>query len=111
VNHIEISHVNEEAAPLSENEHGVFFEQGIDQKQRASADAEIPEGKRNYAFALPFAGNPLNEESAEKKALADEAKYEEIIVIAILEQVAESVRVHCDTHWHKFPILKKWYKN
>jgi len=66
VNQVEIPKVYDETAPLSENEHGVLFQQGIDEKQPAAADTEIPEGDRNYASALSLASNPLDQKSAEK---------------------------------------------
>ena len=74
VNQVEIPEVYDETAPLSENEHGVLFQYGIDEKQPAAADAEIPEGERDYAFALPLAGNPLDQKSAEKESLAAEPR-------------------------------------
>ncbi len=66
MNQVEIPKVYEETAPLSENEHRVLFHYGIDEKQPAAADAEIPEGERNYASALSLARNPLDQKSAEK---------------------------------------------
>ena len=66
MNQVKIAEVYDETSRLSENEHGVLFHYGVDEKQRAAADAEIPEGERNDAYALPFARNPLDEKSPEK---------------------------------------------
>ncbi len=90
MNEVEIPHVYDEAAPLSENEHGVLFEYGVNEKQSTAADAEIPEGERYDAFALPFAHNPLDQKSAEKQSLAAEPQNKQIIVKAITDHVAES---------------------
>ena len=39
---------------------------GIILAHGAAADAEIPKGEGNYAFALSLARNPLDQKSAEK---------------------------------------------
>ncbi len=60
VNQVEIPEVYYEPSCLPENEHGVLFLYGVDEKQRAAAYAEVPEGEGNDALALPFARNPLD---------------------------------------------------
>jgi len=100
VNQIEIPEVYEETAPLPENEHGVLFQYGIDEKQPAAADAEIPKGEGNYAFALSLARNPLDQKSAEKQSLAAEPQNEQIIVEKIPDHV-----VHCIAHARVLPFF------
>jgi hypothetical protein len=90
MNHVKIPQVYEKTTPLAHNEHGILLKYGIDEKQRASAYAKIPKGQRNDASAFPFACYPLNEESAEKEALADKAQYKQIIVTAITDNIAQS---------------------
>ena len=90
MNQVKIAEIYDETSRLSENEDGVLFQYGIDEKKRAAADAEIPEGKRNDAYALPFTRNPLDKKSPEKEALADKAEYEQIIVKAVMDHVAKS---------------------
>ena len=91
MNQIEIPEVYEETAPLPENEHGVLFQYGIDEKQPAAADAEIPKGEGNYAFALSLARNPLDQKSAEKQSLAAEPQKEQIVVEKIPDHVVHSI--------------------
>jgi hypothetical protein len=105
VNQVEVPEVYDETSALSENKHGVLSHYGIDEKQHAPADAEVPEGQRHDAFALSLARNPLDKKSPEKEALADKAENEQIIVKAITDHVAESERVHCYSHGVLFPIL------
>ena len=90
VNQVKIAEIYNETSRLSENKNGVLFQYCIDEKKRAAASAEIPEGERDDAFALPFARNPLDKKSPEKEALADKAEYEHIIVKAEMYHVAES---------------------
>ena len=90
VNQVKITGIYDETSRLSENKNGVLFQYCIDEKKRAAASAEIPEGERDDAFALPFARNPLNKKSPEKEALAEEAQNEQIIVKAIAYRVAKS---------------------
>jgi len=90
VNQVKIAQIYDETSRLSENIDGVLSLYGIDEKKRAPADAEIPEGKRYDAYALPFTRNPLDKKSPEKEALADKAEYEDIIVKAKMYHVAES---------------------
>ncbi len=99
MNQVEIPEVYDETAPLSENEHRVLFKYGIDEKHPAAADAEIPEGERNYAFASSFARNPLDQKSAEKQSLAAEPENEQIIVDKIPDHV-----VHRITHAFVLPF-------
>ncbi len=90
MNQVKVAEIYDETSCLSENKDGVFFLYGIDEKKRAPADAEIPEGERNYAYASPFTRNPLDKKPPEKEALADKAEYEHIIVKAVMYHVAKS---------------------
>ena len=90
VNQVKIAQIYDETSRLSENKDGVLFLDGIDEKKRATADAEIPEGNGNDAYASPFTGNPLDKKSPEKEALADKAEYEHIIIEAVMNHVVES---------------------
>jgi hypothetical protein len=106
VNHVEISRVDEKTSPLSEDEHGVLFKYGIDEKQSASSHAQIPESQRDYTLAFLFTRDPLNEEPAEKESLADKAQSEQIIVLAIADEVADCESIQCETNQSMFPILQ-----
>jgi hypothetical protein len=90
VNQVKIPNVYDETAPLAENVHGVSSQYGVDEKQTSAAYAEIPEGDRDDASAMLFACNPLDKKSAEKKALAQKAENEQIIVTAIMNYFAKS---------------------
>ena len=90
VNQVKITGIYDETSRLSENKNGVLFQYCIDEKKRAAASAEIPEGERDDAFALPFARNPLDKKSPKKETLADKPHDKQIIVKAIAYCVAKS---------------------
>jgi hypothetical protein len=90
-NQIQIPEVYDETAPLSENEHGVLFQYGIDEKQPTSANAEIPEGDRKNALASPLACNPLDQKSAKKQSLTAQPQNQQIIVEKIPDHIVHSI--------------------
>src|SRR5687768_18362988 len=46
---------------------------GVGERNQPSNQAHIPEGNGNAAFGAPLGGNPLNQPTAEKEPLAEEA--------------------------------------
>ena len=70
-NQIQIAGIDDQAAALAGDENRVCFVDRIGQQNHTAADAEIPEGQRNDAFADDLALEPLNDEPGGEQRLPE----------------------------------------
>src|SRR5262249_9618152 len=101
---IEIAQVHEHAERLAGDEHGVAPIERVGEQQQTAGDREEPEGDRNHAAALPFACDPLHEETAGEHQLRNKAEDHPPIEIGDkdVEEVAPDHPLQINQH-PKFP--------
>src|SRR5262249_43164668 len=71
---IELAQEHEDTEPLAGERPGVRPIDRGGQPQQTAGDREEPEGDRNHAAALPFACDPLHEETAGEHQLRNKAE-------------------------------------
>jgi len=74
LNEHQVANVDQKAGGLSDDKHDILANEGVDQQQQASADAEIPEYLRNDALLVLLGMNPLDEKTHEEQELTCETE-------------------------------------
>src|ERR1700736_479754 len=72
----QVTGVAHQARPLPDDEHQVVLMNRISSGDDSADDGEIPEKEWNVTLALPFRGDPLNDEAGSEDDLAQETESE-----------------------------------
>ena len=83
----QIANVNQRVREIGQDANRIAPENEVNAHERASGNAPVPEGHRNHTFALPFGGEPLDNETHREKGVPDETKDHEITPIQTEEPI------------------------